>query len=123
MLQGKGRMKGQDIAVPIELMSVKPGQKKTGLLIGEQQAQLVRKAAQKPQDKRADIDSWLRKTEGKRKEVEKEFGLSISSTPVEVDGRFLPTPVIEYKHPQHYYSGTTGAWNMKQVWTAWGFIS
>lgn len=108
-------MKGQDIAVPIELMTVRAGQKKTGLLIGEQQAQLVRMSAQKPHEKKQDIESWMRKTQGKRAEVEREFGLTISSNPAEVDGRFLPTPVIEYKHPQYYYSGTAGAWNMKQV--------
>lgn len=98
-------MKGKDIAVPIELMSVVPGQKKTGLLIGDQQAKLVRLSAQKPDEKKKEIEQWMRKTEAKRKEVQNEFGLTISSTPVEVDGRFLPTPVIEYKHPQYYYSG------------------
>jgi hypothetical protein len=105
MLQGKGRAKGKDIAVPLELMSVKPGQKKTGLLIGEQQAKLVRMAAQKPNDKKRDIEEWMRKTKGKRGEAEKDFNLTISSSPVDVDGRFLPTPVIEYKQPVHYYSG------------------
>lgn len=108
-------MKGKDIAVPIELMSVRSGQKKTGLLIGEQQANLVRRSAQKPQEKKQDIEAWMTKTRAHRAEVETDFGLTIGTTPVEVDGRFLPTPVIEYKHPQYYYSGTAGAWNMKQV--------
>lgn len=92
--------------MPMELMKVKPGQKKTGLLIGEQQAKLVRMAAQKPFEKLKDIEQWMTKTEPKRREVENDFGLTISSSPVEVEGRFLPVPVIEYKQPQHYYSGT-----------------
>jgi hypothetical protein len=105
VVQGKGRQKGKDIAVPLELMSVKAGQKRQGLLIGEQQARLVRMSAQKPAEKRQDIEAWIKKTVEKRGEVERDFGLTVSENPVEIDGRFLPTPVIEYKEPKHYYSG------------------
>ena len=45
LLQGKGKGKST-IAVPMELLSLERGQKRRGLLIGDQQANLVRKAAQ-----------------------------------------------------------------------------
>jgi hypothetical protein len=50
-VQGKGRAKSV-IAVPMELLTIERGQKRRGLLIGDQQANLVKKAAQPPDTKR-----------------------------------------------------------------------
>jgi eukaryotic translation initiation factor 2C len=114
-LQGRGRGPKDVIAVPMELLTIKRGQKRRGLLIGDQQANLVRKAAQRPDEKRQDISSWIGKASTMMGGVEKNFGLKVAKEPVTVDGRLLPAPVIEYGSPQHYYAGTTGAWNMIDV--------
>jgi hypothetical protein len=113
-VQGKGR-KGAEIAVPMELLSIKRGQKKTGLLIGDQQAKLVKIAAQRPEDKRRDIGTWIQKSSKGMAKSAQSFGIAVDSKPAVVNGRLLPAPVIEYAQPSHYYAGTTGAWNMKDV--------
>lgn len=67
-VQGKGRNK-QTMAVPMELMTIERGQKRRGLLIGDQQANLVRKAAQPPDTKRRDIAEWVGKASNSFKQV------------------------------------------------------
>lgn len=114
-MQGRGRGPKDTIAVPMELLTIKRGQKRRGLLIGDQQANLVRKAAQRPEDKRNDITAWVHKATTMMGKVEQGFGLKVEKTPATVPGRLLPAPVIQYGAPQHYYAGTTGAWNMKDV--------
>lgn len=101
--------------MPMELLTIKRGQKRRGLLIGDQQANLVRRAAQRPEDKRGDIGAWVQKASTMMATVEKGFGLKVDKQPATVQGRLLPAPVIQYGAPQHYYAGTTGAWNMKDV--------
>lgn len=101
--------------MPMELLTIKRGQKRRGLLIGDQQANLVRRAAQRPEDKRNDIAAWVQKASTMMGNVEKGFGLKFDKQPATVQGRLLPAPVIQYGAPQHYYAGTTGAWNMKDV--------
>lgn len=51
----------------------------------------------------------------RRDHIEKHFGVALDREPCEVKGRLLPSPVIEYAQPGHYYAGTTGAWNMVDV--------
>lgn len=115
-LQGKGRGKGaHKMAVPMELLQLEKGQKRRGLLIGDQQANLVRKAAQPPDVKRKDIADWMGKAANSFKSVQTAFNLQIDSQPAMVEGRLLPAPVIQYGHPKNYYAGTTGAWNMIDV--------
>jgi eukaryotic translation initiation factor 2C len=99
----------------MELLSIKRGQKRRGLLIGDQQAKLVKIAAQRPEDKRKDINSWTQKSTTMMAGVEKSFGIQVDKQPAVVNGRLLPAPVIEYRKPSHYYAGTTGAWNMRDV--------
>jgi hypothetical protein len=99
----------------MELVTVVPAQKKRGMLEPDQQANLVRKAAQPPDRKKQDISDWMTKHKRTRDKVAKDFRLSIESSPLPATGRILPSPIIEYKTPQHYYAGTTGAWNMKDV--------
>lgn len=115
LVQGRGRTPKEPIAVPMELLTIKRGQKRRGLLIGDQQANLVRKAAQRPADKRDDIAAWVQKATTMMAQVERGFGLKVDKQPAQVTGRLLPAPVIQYGAPQHYYAGTTGAWNMKDV--------
>lgn len=103
------------MAVPMELLAIKRGQKRTGLLIGEQQAKLVKIAAQKPEQKRADIGTWIQKSSKSMTKSAQTFGIAVDQKPAAVNGRLLPAPVIEYSQPSHYYAGTTGAWNMKDV--------
>jgi eukaryotic translation initiation factor 2C len=114
VVQGRGR-KGSEIAIPMELLSIKRGQKKTGLLIGDQQARLVKIAAQRPEDKRKDIGTWIQKSSKGMAKSAQSFGITVDNKPSAVNGRLLPAPVIEYAQPSHYYAGTTGAWNMKDV--------
>lgn len=99
----------------MELLNIKRGQKKTGLLIGEQQAKLVKIAAQRPEDKRRDIGTWIQKSSKSMARSAETFGIAVDQKPAAVNGRLLPAPVIEYSQPSHYYAGTTGAWNMKDV--------
>ena len=99
----------------MELLTIKRGQKKTGLLIGDQQAKLVKIAAQRPEDKRRDIGTWIQKSSKGMANAAKTFGIQVEQKPSAVNARLLPAPVIEYKQPAHYYAGTTGAWNMKDV--------
>lgn len=105
-MQGRGR-KGSEIAVPMELLSIKRGQKRTGLLIGDQQAKLVKIAAQRPEDKRRDIGTWIQKSSKSMARSAQTFGIAIDQKPSAVNGRLLPAPVIEYKQPSHYYAGMT----------------
>ena len=114
-MQGRGRTPKEPVAVPMELLTIRRGQKRRGLLIGDQQATLVRRAAQRPDDKQADIGAWVGKSTTMMARTEKDFGLKVDKQPAKVQGRLLPAPVIQYGSPQHYYAGTTGAWNMKDV--------
>lgn len=101
--------------MPMELLTIKRGQKKAGLLIGDQQAKLVKIAAQRPEDKRRDIGTWIQKSSKGMGKSAQDFGLAVEQKPSAVNARLLPAPVIEYQQPGHYYAGTTGAWNMKDV--------
>ena len=99
----------------MELLTIKKGQKRTGLLIGEQQAKLVKIAAQRPEDKRRDISTWIQNNTTDMAKSAQSFKIAVDSKPSAVNARLLPAPVIEYQQPSHYYAGTTGAWNMKDV--------
>jgi eukaryotic translation initiation factor 2C len=99
----------------MEMLTIARGQKRRGLLIGDQQANLVRKAAQPPEQKRGDIATWMTKKGDLFAQAKRNFGLSVSSEPVVCDGRLLPAPVLQYGEPKNYYAGTTGAWNMIDV--------
>jgi eukaryotic translation initiation factor 2C len=114
VVQGRGRQKST-IAVPMELLTIERGQKRRGLLIGDQQANLVRKAAQPPDTKRRDIEEWMGKAAKNFSQVNQQFQLNLEKTPALVEGRLLPAPVIQYGSPKNYYAGTTGAWNMVDV--------
>jgi eukaryotic translation initiation factor 2C len=119
-LQAKGRKRpgekrAQVVAVPMEMLTIARGQKRRGLLIGDQQANLVRKAAQPPEQKRGDIATWMAKKVESFAQSKRDFGIDIDSQPVTVDGRLLPAPVLQYGQPKNYYAGTTGAWNMINV--------
>jgi hypothetical protein len=99
----------------MELLTIERGQKRRGLLIGDQQANLVRKAAQHPTDKQKDISQWRERSEASWAMSKAQFGVDIAKEPVTANGRLLPAPVLQYAQPKNYYAGTVGAWNMVDV--------
>lgn len=111
-MQGRGR-RDSTIAVPMELLHIKKGQKRKGLLIGDQQANLVRYAAQKPNDKIRDISTWASGAQAPWASVIGKFGMAVDNKMKQVTGRVLPPPTIGYGVPANYFAGTVGAWNME----------
>jgi hypothetical protein len=99
----------------MELLQIERGQKRRGLLIGDQQANLVRKAAQPPSVKQQDIVQWMEKSGSAWSQSKTQFGVSVAKEPITANGRLLPAPVLQYAHPKNYYAGTVGSWNMVDV--------
>ena len=103
------------MAVPMELLSIKRGQKRRGLLIGDQQANLVKHAAQKPAVKLEDIKKWNASSQEAWRPINTGFGIEVGTQLTTVKGRLLPSPVLEYGQNKCYSAGTQGAWNMEGV--------
>lgn len=99
----------------MELLHVKRGQKRRGALLPDQQVSLIKIAAQRPADKRRDINTWVTRSRPSMTQTQTKFGVKMEQQPATVPGRLLPAPVLEYKKPSHYYAGSGGAWNMVNV--------
>lgn len=104
------RHRNGKVAVPMELL-----QKRRGALLPDQQVALIKIAAQRPEDKRRDINNWVRESSPSMQKTAQEFKVQVENQPATVQGRLLPAPVLEYGKPSHHYAGSSGAWNMLNV--------
>ncbi|KAI0559656.1 Protein argonaute 1 (translation initiation factor eIF2C 1) [Gracilaria domingensis] len=105
--------KKRDIFVPIELLVVKTKQAYKGAMVGEAQGAMVRHATAVPAVVRDFAQDNIRTIGHGGNETCRSFGISVSDKLVELPGRILQTPFLQYESES--YPGTAvqvrnGSW-------------
>ncbi|MBW0462350.1 hypothetical protein O181_002065 [Austropuccinia psidii MF-1] len=106
--------KGKKTVYPMELCSIRPGQRYLMKLNGEQQAQALKFQTLKPDDRFREIMNARQNTMTREhEELLSEYGLKISREFVQAEARVLPPPTIEYGH-QFQMQVQSGQWNISK---------
>ncbi|PRW57108.1 argonaute 1 [Chlorella sorokiniana] len=103
------------VLLPPELCKIAPGQRRSKLT-EIQTAEMIKTAAQRPDDKAKWIDSVVtQKAQFDRDPNMKGFGLRIENKQMEVAARVLPNPRLTYASPANFNPKGFGAWNLRDV--------
>jgi eukaryotic translation initiation factor 2C len=83
-------------------------------LTGDQAADMIKHAAQKPMDRSQSIKQWFAKLNYAAQPKLQSWGLEVRPQMMEVDARVLPTPKVTYKGNKTL-NCQFGGWNLKGV--------
>ncbi|GMH42602.1 hypothetical protein BSKO_10521 [Bryopsis sp. KO-2023] len=100
--------------LPPEVCEVVPGQRQTKLT-DMQTREIITFAAKKPHERKAGIERALGQSGITRDGVTRNFGIDVQNRMVELEGRVLPQPHLEYTRPGSLDTGTRGAWNLEGI--------
>ena len=92
--------KKRNMLIPLELAEVKEGQRCIRNLTDDQIAKIIRSTAKKPHLKKESINNSTKDILGESKKLASDFGFELHTTPVQLKGRVLPTPVLIYGNSQ-----------------------
>lgn len=84
------------------------------MLSGDQAADMIRVAAQKPMERSAAIKQWRNKLDFNNQPKLKEWGLEVHKDMMDVDARVLQAPKVTYKNNKQL-NCQFGGWNLKGV--------
>ncbi|KAI6658442.1 argonaute 2 [Oopsacas minuta] len=114
-------------AIPMELCTVVKGQHKIGKLTGDQTANIIRYAAKPAFDKEKVIQQIASREIVIKDPLLAHYGIQPSNRMIEVEGRVLDTPIINYNNKT--LNPRDGSWNLMGVvfsngksMDSWGII-
>jgi eukaryotic translation initiation factor 2C len=84
------------------------------MLSGDQAADMIKHAAQRPMDRSASIKQWFRKLDYASKPLLQQWGLEVRNQMMEVDARVLPAPKVTYRNNKTL-NCQFGGWNLRGV--------
>lgn len=122
---------GKNFMVPLELVQLAEfNAVPFSQLTGDQAAEMIKIAAQRPPDRAASIKSWRSRLNYANLAKIRQWGIVVAPNMVQVEGRVLPAPQVKYKGNKAL-GAMNGGWNLKGVsftrqgapLQAWGVIS
>ncbi|XP_065580423.1 protein argonaute-2-like [Artemia franciscana] len=99
------------VVVPMELCTILPGQVMRGKLNETQTREMIKAATKPPADRKRRTEETAVAMDGGGA-VAKNFGISVSNTMTQVDGRILDAPVVKFGNNQQEIP-KDGKWDMR----------
>ncbi|PIK49325.1 eukaryotic translation initiation factor 2c [Apostichopus japonicus] len=102
--------------LPLEVCNIVPGQRCIKKLTDMQTSTMIKATARSAPDREKEINNLVKKAQFNSDRFVQEFGLAISTDMVQIEGRVLPVPKIQYggKVIKQVPSRTTqGVWDMR----------
>ncbi|CAG0893312.1 unnamed protein product [Cyprideis torosa] len=106
--------------LPLEVCNIVPGQRCIKKLTDMQTSTMIKATARSAPDREREINNLIRRANFNSDPFVKEFGMSISNAMMEVKGRVLPPPKLQYGgRTKQQAVPTQGVWDMrgKQFYT------
>lgn len=104
--------KEKHVYIPIELCEIVPGQKCAKKLTERQTSQMVRQSAKPAHVRQKDIMEKFASADFENDRHMNDFGMRVERRMVQVTGRVLPAPVLEYLGAR--VTPDKGVWNMNR---------
>ncbi|TMW58188.1 hypothetical protein Poli38472_011776 [Pythium oligandrum] len=98
---------------PMEICKTVAGQKCPRKITDTQTAEMIKVAATKPQDRKAQIESKVREAHFDRDATLRSFGLEVDPNMVTTQARVLPPPKLAYGRNATVNPDANGTWNMR----------
>ncbi|XP_071810856.1 protein argonaute-2-like isoform X3 [Apostichopus japonicus] len=103
--------------LPLEVCNIVPGQRCIKKLTDMQTSTMIKATARSAPDREKEINNLVKKAQFNSDRFVQEFGLAISTDMVQIEGRVLPVPKIQYggKSLQNKFQAVPqqGVWDMR----------
>jgi len=104
---------GKGALLPLEVLKIAPRQRYQKKLGDQQLATLIRSAAKPANERQKEIENWVQKAAINEDPVAKAFGISMERDMVNLKGRVLEPPQLEYGDKM-YVKPNKGAWDISR---------
>jgi len=102
---------GKGVMLPLEVLKIAPRQRYQKKLGDQQLATLIRSAAKPADERQREIEGWVRKAAINQDPVAQKFGIQMEHKMVQLQGRVLKAPELEYGNKQ-LVKPQKGQWDM-----------
>ncbi|XP_071810855.1 protein argonaute-2-like isoform X2 [Apostichopus japonicus] len=100
--------------LPLEVCNIVPGQRCIKKLTDMQTSTMIKATARSAPDREKEINNLVKKAQFNSDRFVQEFGLAISTDMVQIEGRVLPVPKIQYGGKNKFQAvPQQGVWDMR----------